>query len=170
MITSLYTPWTVQFSGSCYIFIHHYPAAIFPIKAAALVARRCLTQLQTISSSVKTLHMDIVRTSRGWTLPLLACFRCLFSAPLGSSCACGSIDKHSWLCNCALWNAKAHTHCEASPLTAPDSRHIFGFKTTRSKICTTQFSFERKTSAVQCTPLIPPEKYEWSSVKAFVYK
>ncbi len=54
---------------------------------------------------INTLHMDTEWASGGLTSLLQTCSCCLFFCPLSSSSACGSIDKHPWLCNCAQWNA-----------------------------------------------------------------
>lgn len=57
-----------------------------------------------------TSHGHCACPAGGLTLPLRT--RCLFSAPLSSSSACGSIDKHSWLCNraveCSLGEPNTH--------------------------------------------------------------
>lgn len=114
--------------------------------------------------------------------PLLTCLCCLFSAPLSSSSACGSIDKHSWLCN--LWNAHlvnhthtytthTHSHCILWTIGVDSTRldaHLVPFKSllfqstvTECKLSTAQYIIsENRDASTHFTPHIKSEKYEWS--------
>lgn len=99
--------------------------------------------------------MDIVHSSRGWMIPLLTCLCCLFSAPLSSSSARGSIDKHYVTVHCLMltWR-KTHSHTQwtiASDSTRLDAHLdtfrslLFQITVTECNICTVHLLLRKKT-------------------------